>query len=172
MSWDEVPPRLEKRRSKFFDHLPSRLLKKMALVIVSGLACSGRSRRSQELQDDFIRRTNELSSTLSTPLRVIRLCNKDVNIRPSQFSTQKLEKPARAAYLSLVTRNLSRQTIVIADGGAGTNIKGFRYQLWCAARETGVRCVSVLCVSNKEQCKRRNDKRRAEGDEQAYDEET
>jgi protein KTI12 len=145
----------------------------MALVIVSGLACSGRSRRSQELREDFIRRTNKSSvDTNGTPMRVVRLCNKDVNIRPIQFSTQKLEKPARAAYLSLVTRHLSKNTLVIADGGAGTNIKGFRYQMWCAARETGVRCISIFCVASKENCKRRNDKRRAEGDEQAYDEET
>lgn len=148
----------------------------MALVIVSGLACSGKSRRSQELQEDFLRRTSESISgsgiSNGTPLRVVRLCNKDVNIRPSQFSTQKLEKPARAAYLSLVTRSLSRSTLVVADGGAGTNIKGFRYQMWCAARETGVRCISIFCVASKEVCKKRNDQRIAEGDEQAYDEET
>ena len=109
----------------------------------------------------------------------MHLRNKDVNIQQSQFATQTAEKPARAAYLSLVMRNLSKNTIVIADGGAGTNIKGFRYQLGCAAREFGVRCISVLCVSSPAVCMQRNQSRRlghvgdSKGDDgEAYDEKT
>lgn len=112
----------------------------------------------------------------ASPLRIVRLSNKDANIRNYQFSTQEEEKPARAAYLSMIMRNLNKNTIVIADGGAGTNIKGFRYQLWCSARETGVRCISVFCVSSKEACKQRNSKRQGSEnglkDEEPYEEET
>jgi len=53
------------------------------------------------------------------------------------------EGRARAAYLSAVRRALSTSAIVIADGGAGLNIKGSRYELWCAARELGLRCATV-----------------------------
>lgn len=34
---------------------------------------------------------------------------------------------------------------MIADGGAGLNIKGSRYELWCATRELGLRCATV-CI--------------------------
>lgn len=143
----------------------------MALVMVSGLACSGRTRRSEELRYYF----EEQCKGEHSNMRVIRLSDKDVNIRHDQYSSQKLEKPARAAYLSLIMRNLSKNTIVIADGGAGTNIKGFRYQLWCAARETGIRSASVLCVARPEICKQRNSRRLGDADvmgieQNAYDE--
>lgn len=114
--------------------------------------------------------------TNASSLRIVRLSNKDANIRNYQYSTQKEEKPARAAYLSMVMRNLNKNTIVVADGGAGTNIKGFRYQLWCSARETGVRCISVFCVSDKDACKERNSKRQQSDngleDEEPYEKET
>ncbi|UZJ57371.1 hypothetical protein CBS101457_006691 [Exobasidium rhododendri] len=154
----------------------------MALIIVSGLACSGKTRRCKELIIDFERRNASLigesssSSSSHSPLRIIHLRNKDANIVQSQFSTQVQEKPARAAYLSLVMRNLAKNTIVIADGGAGTNIKGFRYQMWCAAREVGVRSLSILCVAGPQICKERNRSRRSSADglddEEAYDEKT
>jgi protein KTI12 len=155
----------------------------MALVIVSGLACSGRTRRSKELISYFEHRNREeeeaasTTSTSSSSLRVLHLQNKDANIEKTQFSTQIQEKPARSAYLSMVMRNLAKNTIVIADGGAGTNIKGFRYQLWCAAREVGVRCVSILCVSTPDTCRKRNGRRHSSysggaNDEVAYEEKT
>lgn len=64
--------------------------------------------------------------------------------RPLSYTTaQRTEGRARAAYLSAVRRALSPSTIVIADGGAGLNIKGSRYELWCATRELGLRCATV-----------------------------
>ena len=59
------------------------------------------------------------------------------------LTAQRTESRARAAYLSSVRRAIAPTRIVIADGGAGTHIKGFRYELWCAARELGVRCATV-----------------------------
>lgn len=56
---------------------------------------------------------------------------------------QRDEGRARAAYKSKVRGALDPSTIVIADGGAGTHIKGFRYELWCATRELGLRCATV-----------------------------
>lgn len=37
---------------------------------------------------------------------------------------------------------------MIADGGAGLNIKGSRYELWCATRELGLRCATVCIQSS------------------------
>ena len=62
---------------------------------------------------------------------------------------------------------------MIADGGAGLNIKGFRYQLWCAAREVGVRCLTVHVHAPPALCRRWNAERRQEhGDGVGYDDET
>ena len=61
-------------------------------------------------------------------------------------AAQRTESRARAAYMSAVRRALAPNTIVIADGGAGMNIKGYRYELWCAVRELGLRCATVSCI--------------------------
>lgn len=127
----------------------------MALILVSGLPCSGRTTRSNQIIDDFNQRIIS-SSDQSSTFRIVHLTNTEANVDRKAFHTQIKEKPARSAYLSLVMRSIAKDAIVIADGGAGTNIKGFRYQLWCAAREVGVRFASVLCASTPEACKRRN----------------
>lgn len=51
------------------------------------------------------------------------------------------EKAARASLFSAVTRQLSPDRIVIFDGM--NYIKGFRYQLYCAAREYKCRTCTV-----------------------------
>ncbi|KAK0532048.1 kti12, chromatin associated [Tilletia horrida] len=157
----------------------------MALVIVSGLPCSGRSSVCASLRADFEARlaqpptasgsssssTSTSTALLSPPRRILIVSDDTVHTSKSSYSAQVLEKPARASYLSAVSRALARDAIVFADGGAGLNIKGFRYQLWCAAREQGVRCVTLHVYASPEECKRRNAARRA-ADEEAYDDET
>lgn len=120
---------------------------------------------------------NNGQDAAATRMRLVHLTNEHANVDRQSFNTQLKEKPARAAYLSLVMRHLARDAIVIADGGAGTNIKGFRYQLWCAAREVGLRSASVLCVADPKTCKRRNRERRKPGEghtqtEEPYEEAT
>ncbi|CAO1614432.1 unnamed protein product [Sympodiomycopsis kandeliae] len=141
----------------------------MALVIVSGLPSSGRTTRCEELIREFQSRISSGSS--AGPSRIVHLQDSNIHLPKSTYSSQRSEKPARASYLSLVSRNLTKDSIVIADGGAGLNIKGFRYQLWCAAREVGLICVSVFVSTSKEKCREWNAKRREKGLE-AYDEET
>lgn len=150
----------------------------MALIIVSGLASSGRSNRSALIKEDLERRIKDggaapSSSSAQLPNRVVIVSDRDVHVARSAYSSQRTEKPARASYLSAVTRALGKDTIVIADGGAGLNIKGFRYQLWCAAREVSVRCVSVHVHAPPQVCRFWNEKRRQEqGEEASYDDET
>lgn len=57
------------------------------------------------------------------------------------------EKAARASLFSAVTRQLSPDRIVIFDGM--NYIKGFRYQLYCAAREYKCRTCTVSPSSRK-----------------------
>ncbi|KAE8240341.1 hypothetical protein A4X13_0g7848 [Tilletia indica] len=150
----------------------------MALIIVSGLPCSGRSSISSSLRANFEQRissptpsSSSVTPTTAQPRRVHTVSDDTVHTPRSAYSAQVLEKPARASYLSAVSRAFGRDVVVLADGGAGLNIKGFRYQLWCAAREQGVRCVTLHVYASPEECKRRNAARRAAGEE-AYDDET
>lgn len=143
----------------------------MALVIVSGLASSGRSTRSQLIKEDLEERL-KLTPSSSAINRVVIVSDNDIHASRSVYASQRTEKPARASYLSAVTRALGRDTIVIADGGAGLNIKGFRYQLWCAAREVGVRCLSVHVHAPAAVCRYWNGKRRQlEGETASYKDE-
>ncbi|CAO1633655.1 unnamed protein product [Jaminaea pallidilutea] len=140
----------------------------MALVIVSGLPSSGRTSRSKELIADWQRRIDG-NTDQSAPRRIVHLTDDSLHLPKTVYGDQSQEKPARASYLSLVSRSLAKGTIVVADGGAGLNIKGFRYQLWCAAREVGLMCLGVLVTARKETCTEWNSRRPAP---EQYDEAT
>lgn len=62
----------------------------------------------------------------------------------------KAEKPARAALFTAVTRNLRPDTITIAD--SANYIKGYRYQMYCAAREAGVRVATIRIAAPPAKC--------------------
>lgn len=132
----------------------------MALLVVTGLPCSGRTTRVQEIRANFESRLAS-SPTLSS-VRVVQ--DADVHVDRHVYESQRTEGRARAAYLSAVRRALSTSAIVIADGGAGLNIKGSRYELWCAARELGLRCATLYVACTQDLCRAWNAKRRAHGE--------
>ncbi|WFD37047.1 kti12, chromatin associated [Malassezia cuniculi] len=92
----------------------------MALLVVTGPPCSGRSTHAAAIERYLSERlgTSELESVV-----VVR--DDDVHASRSVYDKSR----ARAAYLSSVRRAVSPTRVVIADGGAGTHIKGFRYEL-------------------------------------------
>jgi protein KTI12 len=51
------------------------------------------------------------------------------------------EKPARAALFTAMQRQMGQDTILIID--SLNYIKGFRYQMYCAARELKLRVCTV-----------------------------
>jgi protein KTI12 len=55
------------------------------------------------------------------------------------------EKPGRANLFSNLTRNLGPESVVICD--SLNYIKGFRYQMYCAAREAHARVCTVSLTS-------------------------
>lgn len=63
----------------------------------------------------------------------------------SRSTDARAEKPARAALFSAVQRSLAKEAIVIVD--AMNYIKGSRYQMYCEAREVGVRTCTVSAAS-------------------------
>lgn len=59
----------------------------------------------------------------------------------SYAAESRLEKPVRASFLTTLNRKLAKRSVVIADGL--NYIKGYRYQMNCAAKEAGVRYCTV-----------------------------
>lgn len=57
------------------------------------------------------------------------------------FTDSRSEKMARSTLITAAQRNMTKDTIVVLD--SLNYIKGFRYQLYCAAKEAGVRVCTV-----------------------------
>jgi protein KTI12 len=130
----------------------------MALITISGFPCSGKSTRALQLQEDFLARLSSPEYT-GPKLRVIIVddesnhvprsvydselarTNAAGQVRRAHTSDSISEKSGRANIYSAVTRNLGPDTIVICD--SPNYIKGFRYQMYCAAREAHARVCTV-----------------------------
>ena len=130
----------------------------MALITISAFPSSGKSRRATQIYD-FLSTT--LSSSSSSPqLKVKVISDDDVGVDRASYDGRSLsssffsvlltdtlqpdslqEKTARAALFTAITRHIAQDTILIVDGM--NYIKGFRYQMYCKARETGVRVATV-----------------------------
>ncbi|KAN0134033.1 Chromatin associated protein KTI12 [Lactarius tabidus] len=138
----------------------------MALVTFSGYPCSGKTRRATQLKDHLESRLADPSYS-GSPLKVIVLSDDTLNIDRSSYNDSRSEKPARAMLFTAVQRQMGRDTILIID--ALNYIKGFRYQLYCAAREFKLRVCTVYVVATPELCWRWNTER---SDGHAYAPET
>ena len=133
-------------------------LRYMALVTFSGYPCSGKTRRADQLKDYMESRLADPS--YSGPLlKVIVLSDDTLNIDRSSYNgivpiqptslplsldyvvDSHSEKLARSVLFTTVQRQMARDTILVVD--ALNYIKGFRYQLHCAAREFKLRVCTV-----------------------------
>lgn len=111
----------------------------MPLVTVSGLPCAGKSTRALQLKKYI----SAHSPNTHYPIVII---NEDDMLQTHKsvvYGCVEEEKRVRAALLSAVERHLTRDTIVICD--AMNYIKGFRYQLYCIARNLNTQS----CVVNE-----------------------
>jgi hypothetical protein len=133
----------------------------MALVTISGYPCSGKSRRAAELAKYLETRLSD--STYKGPkLEVVTVNDEENHVLRSVYdgaysnsmvcsgsrsrvSDSISEKPGRANIFAAVIRNLGPDKIVICD--SLNYIKGFRYQMYCAAREAHVRPCTVSAIS-------------------------
>lgn len=131
----------------------------MALITMSGYPSSGKSRRALQIKAHLESRIQD-SSYLGPRLKVSIISDDDLSIdrrvyggtshiaplaRSLPLTTEsldgRLEKPARAALFTAMQRRMGQDTILIVD--AMNYIKGFRYQMYCAAREMKVRVCTV-----------------------------
>jgi len=131
----------------------------MALITVVGFPCSGKSSRTAELSEFLLRKisTEEYTGPIK---RVEVISDHSLAISPSVyngtsfpadlhraisnsaiFSDSASEKPARGTIFTNLQRKLAVDCVLILD--SLNYIKGFRYQIYCAAREMKLRTCTV-----------------------------
>ncbi|KAF8906586.1 chromatin associated protein KTI12 [Gymnopilus junonius] len=125
----------------------------MALITLSGLPCAGKSTRAQQIAA-FLDQKIGAADYQGPISRVVVLSDHSLGLDRNSYADTKLEKPARGALFSAVQRQLSSDTILIVD--SLNYIKGFRYQMYCAAREMKLRTSTVYVVAGPNQCRQWN----------------
>ncbi|KAI6131936.1 chromatin associated protein KTI12 [Pisolithus thermaeus] len=128
----------------------------MALITISGYPSSGKSQRAAQLKRHLESRLAD-PSYIGPSLSVVLLSDDTLNIDRSSYNDSRSEKPARGTLFTAVQRNLAQNTIVIVD--SLNYIKGFRYQMYCAAREIKVRVCTVYVLATPDLCKQWNSER-------------
>lgn len=132
----------------------------MALVTITGYPSSGKSRRASQLKTHLQDRIQDPNFT--GPKYKVRIISDDeLNLDRNVYSgmivwtsicymwesttlyltDSRSEKPARGALFTTMQRQMSQDTILIID--SLNYIKGFRYQMYCAARELKLRVCTV-----------------------------
>ncbi|KAI5453617.1 kti12, chromatin associated [Naganishia albida] len=131
----------------------------MAFITISGYPCSGKSTRARQIKADFERRLQE--EAYSGPKLSVEIVDDPVSkVTRESYDNSLAEKPARASLFTNVQRSLGEDKIVICD--APNYIKGFRYQMYCAAREAKVRVATVFVVAPPQKCREWHDARAPE----------
>ncbi|KAF5385765.1 hypothetical protein D9615_002477 [Tricholomella constricta] len=148
----------------------------MALVTISGFPCAGKTRRAEQIRASLEQYLKD--ETYQGPISKVALLSDDIlNLNRSVYDGERdpshrpatihsptsslldsrSEKPARGALFTAMQRQMALDTILIVD--ALNYIKGFRYQMYCAAREMKLRICTIYVVATKEQCKNWNETR-------------
>ncbi|KIP11553.1 hypothetical protein PHLGIDRAFT_83175 [Phlebiopsis gigantea 11061_1 CR5-6] len=128
----------------------------MSLITISGFPCSGKTRRAEQIKAALESRIQDAGFE-GTKLKVAVLSDHILNISRDVYKDSRAEKPARGALFTAMQRQMGQDTILIVDGM--NYIKGFRYQMYCAARELKLRVCTVYVVATQELCKEWNSKR-------------
>ncbi|WOL03602.1 hypothetical protein Cni_G12322 [Canna indica] len=132
----------------------------MALVVICGQPCSGKSTAAACLADAL--------HAVEDPKPSVRIIDESsLHLgRNQSYADMTVEKNLRGVLRSEVDRSLSKNNIIIVD--SLNNIKGYRYELWCLARAAGIRYCVVFCDTDEDNCRKWNIKRGETG-ESSYD---
>lgn len=124
------------------------LLTASQLIILSGYPCSGLSYRAHQLASAFSKTQDELLASspplLKSPYKIHIVPMHDSSHPRTVYDRARAEKEARGVAYTRARRALGKDSIVILDGM--NYIKGYRYQLWCEAKELGTTSC-VVCSS-------------------------
>ena len=113
----------------------------MALLTITGYPCSGKTRRVEQLKAFF---ASQLGA--EPAYKIVHLSDDALHVPRSVYDDGRLEKPARQTLFTAVQRALAPDALVIVDGM--NYIKGFRYQMYCQAREHRLRRCTVSHAPN------------------------
>lgn len=127
----------------------------MALVVMCGQPCSGKSEAAACLAAAL------RSSVPDVTVRVIDESSLHLG-RNESYKDMVVEKNLRGVLRSEVDRSVSRDGIIIVD--SLNNIKGYRYELWCLARASGIRYCVFFCDTEVDHCRDWNVKRQERGE--------
>ncbi|RDB16812.1 Protein kti12 [Hypsizygus marmoreus] len=128
----------------------------MALITISGFPCSGKTRRAEQIRSSL--ETYIHDESYQGPItKVVLLSDDTLNLKRSSYDDSRSEKPARGALFTAMQRQMASDTILIVD--ALNYIKGFRYQMYCAAREMKLRVCTVFVVATQGLCREWNSAR-------------
>uniref|UniRef100_A0A1B6EXS7 Protein KTI12 homolog n=1 Tax=Cuerna arida TaxID=1464854 RepID=A0A1B6EXS7_9HEMI len=116
----------------------------MPLVVLTGFPCSGKSRRSKDIENYFkVEKGKEVHIVSDSIIGSTNITKSDLC-----FNAQR-EKEIRSILKSETLRLLGRENVVILD--AANYIKGYRYELYCASKNSKTTQVTVECAVNIEQ---------------------
>ncbi|KNA04707.1 hypothetical protein SOVF_197170 [Spinacia oleracea] len=132
----------------------------MALVVICGQPCSGKSTAAKCLAEAL----RDSESTLTVRVIDETLFHLDRN---QGYANMTAEKNIRGVLRSEVDRSVCKDNIIIVD--SLNSIKGYRYELWCLARAAGVRYCVLYSDVVETDCRKWNEERREKG-EATYDE--
>jgi len=132
---------------------------KMALVVICGQPCSGKSTAALFLAEAL--KESESKQTV----RIIDETSLHLD-RNQSYANMTAEKNLRGVLRSEVDRSVSKDNIIIVD--SLNSIKGYRYELWCLARAAGIRYCVLYCDVEETHSRKWNEERREKG-EAAYD---
>ncbi|RMZ90410.1 hypothetical protein DV736_g2347, partial [Chaetothyriales sp. CBS 134916] len=139
----------------------------MPLIIITGLPCSGKTHRAQQLAEYF---AHQIASDSSSAKRTVVTVPSHhaaldassspeipTTLRDQVYNSAAQEKTARAEEFSAAKRAVSKDCVVVAD--SLNYIKGYRYQLWCEAKAAATRCCVVHIAAPENQCREWNEQR-------------
>ncbi|PAV18807.1 chromatin associated KTI12 [Pyrrhoderma noxium] len=129
----------------------------MALVTITGYPSSGKSGRVEQIKR-YLEKKLEEPGYEGMKYKVVVLSDDGLGIKRGVYDDGRQEKPARASLFTAMQRAIGKDTIVIVDGM--NYIKGYRYQMYCAAREHRLRVCTIYVAAQKEQCKEWNESRK------------
>lgn len=123
----------------------------MPLILMVGYPSSGKSRWAQKLVDALENRISQLEpSDLGSNLKIKLYNDKNLGIKHEMYRESVSEKAIRGEQMSAVRRDLSKNRIVILD--ALNYIKGFRYQLYCEAKNLGTTYCVIQVIAPTDKC--------------------
>ncbi|KAK9502495.1 hypothetical protein O3M35_011265 [Rhynocoris fuscipes] len=117
----------------------------MPLILIVGLPCSGKTTRAKEIQK-FFTETYKKSVHIVSENDVITNKNFDKN---AVYNDSQKEKELRGILKSQTLRLLDTDNVVILD--SGNYIKGFRYELYCASKNSKTTQLTIECLVSKEE---------------------